>query len=93
MSHTLPIPGTLVREEINGKVFPYKGYRKIISGEATPHSATGSSEGQSTLVSIIHGYLFGQLDRQRFHLVTGEPGIHLTLHLEQWITNEGFHFE
>lgn len=78
MSHPLPIPGTLIREEIDGKVFPYKGYRKILSGELTPHSEMGSSELQSTLVSIIHGYLFGQLDRQRFHLVTGEPGIHLS---------------
>jgi hypothetical protein len=78
MSHTLPIPGTLIREEISGKVFPYKGYRKILSGEVTPLSAMGSSELQSTLVSIIHGYLFGQLDRKQFHLVTGEPGIHLT---------------
>lgn len=78
MSHTLPIPDTLIREEIDGKIFPYKQYRKILSGELTPHSTMGSSELQSTLVSIIHGYLFGQLDRKRFHLVTGEPGIHLT---------------
>ncbi len=78
MSHTLPIPGTLIREEIDGKVFPYKQYRKILSGELTPHSSLGSSELQSTLVSIMHGYLFGQLDRKQYHLVTGEPGIHLT---------------
>ncbi len=78
MPTTLDIPTQLVKEIIDEKPYYYKGYLKVLSGEATLESIMGSSELQSTLVSILNNYLWAQLDRKVYKITAGEPGFHLS---------------
>lgn len=80
METTVEIPTILIREVINGKPYYYKGYRNVLAAPITRQSIEsimGSSEAQSTLAAIIMGYLFNQLDRKQYKIVTNEPGLHL----------------
>jgi Uma2 family endonuclease len=78
MPTTLDIPTQLVKEIIDEKPYYYKGYQKVLLGESTLESIMGSSELQSTLVSILNNYLWAQLDRKVYKITSGEPGFHLS---------------
>ena len=71
------IASYLVFEEIDGFALPYKGYKEVILGNKTPDDIMGSSALQAVLVSLIHGYLFSQIDRKNYILATNESGLHI----------------
>lgn len=71
------IASYLVFEEIDGFALPYKGYKEVILGNKTPDDIIDSSALQAVLVSLIHGYLFSQIDRKNYILATNESGLHI----------------
>ncbi len=77
METALEIPTRLVKEVINGKKYYYKGYRSVLRGEKKLESIMGSSDLQSTLVTVLITYLLPQINRKLYQVVVSEPGIHL----------------
>lgn len=73
------IPQALVYEVWNGKPIYYKGYRDVLAGRKTPQEIMACSDLQAVIVSILHGYLYGVIDRKRYLLTTNESGLHLAL--------------
>lgn len=71
------VPAYLIYETLNGRALYYRGYRDVTTGKKTPAEIMGSSSLQAMLVSLIHGFLFTQIDRKRYLLATNESGIHL----------------
>jgi hypothetical protein len=77
MTTTLQIPLTLLREEIGGQPYYYKGYGQVLSGEKQPAEMMGSSELQSYLVALILRRLFTMLPESEYLIQTGEPGLNI----------------
>ncbi len=77
MTTTLQIPITLLREEIGGQPYYYKGYGQVLSGEKQPAEIMGSSELQSYLVALILRRLFVLLPESEYLIQTGEPGLNI----------------
>jgi Uma2 family endonuclease len=77
METALEIPTRLVKEVINGKNYYYKGYRSVLRGEKKLEAIIGSSDLQSTLVTVLITYLLPQINRQLYQVVVSEPGVHL----------------
>ncbi|HEX8530623.1 MAG TPA: Uma2 family endonuclease [Cytophagales bacterium] len=77
MSTTLQIPSILLREEIGGKPYYYKGYGQVLAGEKQPEEIIGSSELQSYLVALILRRLFALLSESEYLIQTGEPGLNI----------------
>ena len=71
------IPSYLIYETLNGRPLYRRGYRDVVAGKKKPAEIMGSSSIQAMLVSLIHGFLFMNIDRKRYLLVTNESGIHL----------------
>lgn len=71
------VPARLIREVLNGRPLYYKGYREVLAGRAKPEEIMGSSDLQSVIVGTLYGYLWGQVDRKRYLLVTSEAGLHI----------------
>ncbi|ADB39433.1 hypothetical protein [Spirosoma linguale] len=71
------VPAYLIYETLNGRALYYRGYRDVTTGKKTPAEIMGSSSLQAMLVSLIHGYLFLNINRKRYLLVTNESGVHL----------------
>ncbi len=69
----------LVYEEMNGRPLPYKGYKSVLSGKKKIEEIMGCSSLQSVLVSILHGYLFGHINRKKYLLASNEASLHLGL--------------
>jgi hypothetical protein len=77
MALTLQIPLVLLREEINGRPYYYKGYEQVLSGEKQPQEIMGSSELQAYLVALVLRRLFTLLPESEYLIQTGEPGLNL----------------
>lgn len=75
----LTIPAYLAYEEIDGEAIPYKGYREVLAGNKKPEEIMGSSSIQAIVVSLIHGFLFGAINRKKYFLASNESGLHLSL--------------
>lgn len=71
------VPAGLLYETLNGRPLYYKGYKEVVAGKKTPEEIMGSSSLQAILVSIIHGFLFGNIDRKKYFLATNEAGLHV----------------
>ncbi len=71
------VPAGLVYETLNGRPLYYKDYKDVLSGQKTPEAIMGSRSLQAILVSLIHGYLFGKVDRKKYFLATNEAGLHV----------------
>ncbi|MFP4091878.1 MAG: Uma2 family endonuclease [Cyclobacteriaceae bacterium] len=71
------VPRTFVYEEIDGIPVYYQGYKKALANHQPAESIMGSSELQATLTSIILEYLYTNLDKRSYRIVTGEAGLHL----------------
>ncbi len=71
------IPAYLAYEEMNGEALPYKGYLEVLAGNEKAEEIMGSSSLQGVLASIIHGFLFGNINRKKYLLSTNETGLHL----------------
>ncbi len=77
MTTTLQIPLTLLREEIGGHPYYYKGYGQVLSGEKQQAEIMCSSELQSYLVALILRRLFVLLPESEYLIQTGEPGLNI----------------
>lgn len=77
MTTTLQIPLTLLREEMDGQLYYYKGYGQVLSGEKQPAEMMGSSELQSYLVALILRRLFILLPESEYLIQMGEPGLNI----------------
>lgn len=71
------VPSYLIYETLNGKPLYYRGYKEVLSGKKTPEEIMGSSSLQAALVSLIHGFLFNNINRKLYLLVTNESGVHV----------------
>lgn len=71
------VPAGLIYETLNGRPLYYRGYKDVLTEKKTPEAIMGSSSLQAILVSIIHGFLFGQIDRKKYFLATNEAGLHV----------------
>jgi hypothetical protein len=71
------VPSYLIHETLNGRPLYRRGYRDVIAGKKKPAEIMGSSSIQAMLVSLIHGFLFMNINRKQYLLVTNESGIHL----------------
>lgn len=71
------IPAYLIYETLNNRPLYRRGYRDVLAGKKKPAEITGTSSIQAMLVSLIHGFLFMNINRKRYLLVTNESGVHL----------------
>ncbi len=70
------IPDYLVKEEIAGIPFYYKGYKEVLAGNKTPEEIMGSSGLQSVLVSFLFKTLIISLPDRQYWVLTNELGSH-----------------
>ncbi len=68
------IPDYLIKEEIAGIPFYYKGYKEVLAGNNTPEEIMGSSALQSFIVGYLVGILFASLHQKGYRILTNEHG-------------------
>jgi hypothetical protein len=73
------VPQYLVKEVLNGIPIYYKGYKAVLRKEKTLEDIMGASGLQSFIVSYIYKLLVRQLSDDKYHILTGETGLHLEL--------------
>lgn len=71
------IPREFVYEEIDGIPLYYQGYKEAIAQNLSVENIMGSGELQSTLISIILEYLYSNLDKSSYRIISNEAGLHL----------------
>lgn len=76
---TEAVPEALIYETLNGRPLYYQGYRDVLAGTLKPEHIVGSSDLQSTLVTILVGTLWNRIDRKHFQLASNESGLHLAV--------------
>jgi hypothetical protein len=74
---TRSIPASLIYETLNGRPLYRKGYKEVIANLKTPEEIIGSSDLQAIMVSILHGFLFNQINRKKYLLTTSESGLRI----------------
>ena len=73
----IKVPDALIREEIDGKPYYYRGYKSVLNNEKTLEDIMGSSTLQSYIVEILLDFLFKNIGRKRYRFFTNELGGHL----------------
>lgn len=73
------IPSFLIYETLNGRPLYRKGYRDVLAKRKTPGEIMGCSDLQAIIVSALHGYIYNQVNRKAYWIVTNEPGLHIRL--------------
>ena len=71
------VPREFIFEEIDGVPLYYRGYKEAIAQKLSVENIMGSGELQSTLISIILDYLYNNLDKSRYRIISNEVGLHL----------------
>lgn len=71
------IPDYLIRDEINGQFFYYKGYKEVLKKEKTFEHIMGASTLQAMLVQVLMKFLFDNIGTKRYWFLTNEVGGHL----------------
>ncbi len=71
------VPREFIFEEIDGVPLYYQGYKEAIAQNLPVENIMGSGELQSTLISIILDYLYSNLDKNRYRIISNEVGLHL----------------
>lgn len=71
------IPKYLIREEIDGKLYCYKGYKTVLNQTKKVEEIMGASGLQSFIIQILMKFLFRNADDKRYHFMTNEVGGHL----------------
>lgn len=71
------IPDYLIKEEINGKPYFYKGYKSVLSNEKSLEEIMGSSNLQAFVISFFLEFLYENLDKKLYKIYTNEVGIHI----------------
>lgn len=70
------IPDYLIKEEIAGIPFYYKGYKEVLAGKKTLEEVMGSSGLQSVLVTFLLKALIINLSEKHYWVLTNELGSH-----------------
>ncbi len=65
---------SLVYEMISGKPIYRRDYEKVLKGEKTAEEIMGSSELQAILTALIVGFLYSELDKEKYLIATNELG-------------------
>ena len=73
----LHIPDSLIREEINGKPYYYKGYKSVLRKEKKLSDIMGSSGLQALIVEILLNFLFQRMGRKKYRFFSNEVGGHI----------------
>jgi Uma2 family endonuclease len=73
------VPSYLVYETLNGRPLYRKGYKDVLAKRKTPGEIMGCSDLQAIIVSALHGYIYNQVNRKAYWIVTNEPGLHIRL--------------
>lgn len=71
------IPHSLVYEEFDGYVFPYKGFREVLNKTKNKESIMGSSSIQAFICSIILRFIYSKISK-KYIVATNESGLHLS---------------
>jgi Uma2 family endonuclease len=71
------VPREFIFEEIDGVPLYYQGYKEAIAQKLSVENIMGSGELQSILISIILDYLYGNLDKSSYRIISNEAGLHL----------------
>ena len=71
------IPTNLIREEVRGVSYYYRGYKEVMSGTKQLEEIMGSSSLQSIIVSILDFFVKSNISRKLFWVATNEAGLHL----------------
>lgn len=71
------IPESFIYEILDGKPLYYKGYKDAIRNHQTVESIMGASSLQVFILDYLLSILYAVVDRDRFRIFSGEPGIHI----------------
>ena len=71
------IPANLIREELRGKPFYYRGYKEVLNGNKQIEEIMGSSSLQSIIISIIDFFVSSNINRKLYWVAANEAGLHL----------------
>lgn len=71
------IPDSLVYEEINGQPIYYRGYREVLAGHKKLEDIMGCSDVQGLVVSAILRFLYQEVAKDKYQIVTNEIGLHV----------------
>ncbi len=77
IKNELIIPNYLIKEEINGKPYAYKGYKSVLSNEKKLEEIMGCSTLQAFIIDYILKSLYRQLADGLYYIHTNESGLHL----------------
>jgi len=70
------VPRKFIYEEIDGVPLYYRGYKEAIAHNLSVEDIMGSGELQSTLISVILDFLYNNLDKKSYRIITSEAGLH-----------------
>ncbi len=74
----MKIPSYLIKEEIDGLPYYYRGYKTVLNNpEKTLEDIMGASTLQSFLVEILMRFLIFNLKRKEYRIFTNEVGGHI----------------
>lgn len=79
VKNDIEIPDYLIKEEINGKPYAYRGYKSVLLKEKTLEEIMGSSNLQAFIISHIMWVLNRHLNEKLYCVYTNEVGLHIKL--------------
>ena len=71
------VPDYLIYEIINGKPIYYKGYKEVLKKNKQAAAILGSSSLQWKIIEYLLHLVFTKLGIQKYHVASGEAGLHL----------------
>lgn len=72
------IPDYLIRDEIDGELFYYRGYQDVLNNKKTAEEIMACSGLQAWFITFFMGVYFKKLDQNRYYPLAGEVGNHLS---------------
>ncbi len=73
----IKVPDYLVRDEIDGELFYYRGYKDVLNNKKTAEEIMACSGLQAWVISIFMEIFYTKMDTSRYHAFAGEVGNHL----------------
>lgn len=73
----MEVPDYLVRDEIDGERFYYRGYQDVLNNKKTAEEILGSSTLQSWIIGQLLKLFYTQIGDEKYHALTNEVGSHL----------------
>lgn len=73
----MEVPDYLVRDEIDGERFYYRGYQDVLNNKKTAEEIMACSGLQAWIITFLMEIYFTKIDRNLYHAFTNEVGNHL----------------